>query len=88
MTDSSLSGWSGVLLPDSISGAGSKKQCRLSILARAKKQSNYYNTNGHHKAVSCISRQGTLWSVPLRLLPIKDPGVLFRTQDHPSAQHS
>ena len=44
MTDSSLSGWSGVLLPDSISGAGSKKQCRLSILARAKKQSNYYNT--------------------------------------------
>ena len=44
MTDSSLSGWSGVLLPDSISGAGSKKQCRLPILARAKKQSNYYNT--------------------------------------------
>ena len=38
------------------------------------------------KAVSCISRQGTLWSDPLMPLPIKDPGVLFRPQDHPSAQ--
>ena len=85
MTDTSLLGWGGVLLPDSISGVWSKKQCRLSIYwleLKAIQLSLIFflpQIKGRlltiltdiTTAVSCIRRQGTLRSDPLMHLPTK-----------------
>ena len=85
MTDSSLLGWGGVLLPDSISGVWSKNQRRMSInwlelkaiqlsliyfLPQIKGRLLMILTD-NTTAVACIRRQGTLRSDPLMQLSKK-----------------
>ena len=85
MTDASLTGWGGVLLPDSISGVWSKNQQRMSInwleLKAIQLSLIYFLPvikgrlllilTDNTTAVSCIRRQGTLRSEPLMSLSKK-----------------